>query len=269
MARIRSIKPEFPQSESMGRVSRDARLCFIMLWTISDDSGRLRGNSRMLASLLFPYDDDAPTEIDGWLTELQDEGAIIRYQADNNNYVQICNWLIHQKIDKPSPSKIPEFDESSRILANPRERSSGDQGVDQGSRNGSEDHSVLADSGESADAPKIENTPPTKTKSRFADFWEAYPSKVARPTCEAKWKAKKLDPIADTIIDDIRKRSATDRKWLDGFIPNPLTYLNQERWTDSIDQSAAKQRAGSPKQSAHGGFEHIDYSKGVNADGSF
>ena len=59
MARIRTIKPEFPQSESMGRVSRDARLCFVMLWTIADDSGRLRGNSRMLASLLFPYDDDA------------------------------------------------------------------------------------------------------------------------------------------------------------------------------------------------------------------
>jgi hypothetical protein len=139
MARIRTIKPEFPQSESMGNVSRDARLTFLQLWTIADDEGRLRGNSRMLASLLFPYDDDAPALIDGWLSELEREGCIQRYKVDGQSYLQICNWLIHQKIDKPSKSKIPAFDESSRILAKPLERSSldqgsriKDQGVDQG-----------------------------------------------------------------------------------------------------------------------------------------
>jgi len=136
MARIRSIKPEFPQSESMGRISRDARLTFIQCWTLADDEGRLRGNSRMLASLLFPYDDDAPSLIDGWLGELERENCLIRYQVDGQSYMQVCNWLIHQKIDKPSKSKIPKFDESSRILANPREVSSEDQGRDQGSRRG-------------------------------------------------------------------------------------------------------------------------------------
>lgn len=137
MARIRTIKPEFPQSESMGRVSRDARLLFVELWTICDDSGRTRAHSRMLASLLFPYDDDVPDLIDGWLAELEREDCIIRYQVDGQNYLQVCKWLSHQKIDKPSQSKIPEFDEGSRILSNPRERSSEDQGSrtkDQGPR---------------------------------------------------------------------------------------------------------------------------------------
>lgn len=116
MARIRTIKPEFAHSESMGRVSRDARLTFVLLWTIADDSGRLRGNSRMLASLLFPYDNDANISIDKWLGELQHENCIIQYINENNHYIQICNWLNHQRIDKPSPSKIPEFDESSRVI---------------------------------------------------------------------------------------------------------------------------------------------------------
>lgn len=137
MARIRTIKPEFPHSESMGRVSRDARLAFVLLWTLADDSGRLRGNSRMLASLLFPYDDDAPKLMDEWLKELDCEKCINRYQVDGQSYIEICNWLNHQKIDKPTPSKIPAFVESSRILANPPESvekiSLGvDQGVDQG-----------------------------------------------------------------------------------------------------------------------------------------
>lgn len=129
MARIRTIKPDFPHSESMGRVSRDARLLFVMLWTIADDAGRLRGNSRMLASLLFPYDDDAGSLIGGWLDELEREGCIARYSVDGGAYVEIRNWLNHQKIDKPSASKIPANPgdsenprEDSRILPVGRER---------------------------------------------------------------------------------------------------------------------------------------------------
>ncbi len=134
MARIRTIKPEFPHSESLGRVSRDARLTFVLLWTIADDAGRLRGNSRMLASLLFPYDDDATKKIDGWLAELEREGSIRRYMVDGQSYLDIPKWLDHQKIDRPSKSKFPSFDDCS---PNPREDSrilvgGVDQGVDQG-----------------------------------------------------------------------------------------------------------------------------------------
>ena len=145
MPRIRTIKPEFPQSESMGRISREARLCFILLWTLADDFGRARANSRMLASLLYPYDDDAKDKIDGWLEELETENCIIRYEVDGQRYLEIVNWLSHQKIDHPSQSKFPDPREGSRILAKPRESSINfaldqgsrikDQGEDQGSRN--------------------------------------------------------------------------------------------------------------------------------------
>jgi hypothetical protein len=133
MGRIRTIKPELPQSESMGNVSRDARLTFISLWTLADDEGRLRGNSRMLASLLFPYDDDAPNLIDTWLAELEGEGCILRYSVDRQNYLEICNWLMHQKIDRPSKSKIPAFGECSRGLSNPIRRTKDQGPKDQGS----------------------------------------------------------------------------------------------------------------------------------------
>lgn len=128
MARIRTIKPETPQSASMGRLRRESRLCFILLWTLADDAGRLRGDSRMLASLLYPYDDDAKDHIEGWLADLVKEKCIQRYEVDGDHYIEIRNWLTHQKIDKPSKSKIPPPPEPSRTLANPRECSSGDQG---------------------------------------------------------------------------------------------------------------------------------------------
>ncbi len=120
MARIRTIKPEFPHSESIGRLSRDARLTFIQIWTVVDDEGRARAASRMLASLLFPYDDDAPGLIEGWLSELDTAGFIIRYEVDGSRYLEVVNWAKHQRIDKPSASKFPPPAAGSK---NPREAS--------------------------------------------------------------------------------------------------------------------------------------------------
>lgn len=85
----------------------------------------------MLASLLYPYDDDAKKHIDGWLTELHKEDCITRYETDGDQYIQLNKWLQHQKIDKPSPSKIPPQD-NSLPFSNPREDSIADQGRDQG-----------------------------------------------------------------------------------------------------------------------------------------
>ena len=183
MARIRTIKPEFPQSESMGRVSRDARLTFIELWTLADDSGRLRGSSRLLASLLFPYDSDAPDLIDGWLAELDKEGCIRRYKHENDTYIEICNWRSHQKIDRPSDSKIPAFDESSRVLdESSRVLVIGSRIKDQGSRKGSRTKEGMQ--GEESLAPIVAARP----KLAPAES-EAYKAIVdAFHADEASWK---------------------------------------------------------------------------------
>lgn len=107
MGRIRTIKPEFTESETIGRLSRDARLLFVQLWTFVDDSGRARAASRMLASRLYPYDDDAAGLIDGWLDELEREGCITRYEVNGSRYLQVSKWADHQKIDRPTVSKFP------------------------------------------------------------------------------------------------------------------------------------------------------------------
>ena len=107
MSRIRTIKPELAHSETLGRVSRDARLLFVLLWTVADDVGRTRGNARLLASLLFPFDQDAPAAMPGWLAELEAVACIQRYRVDGTEYLQIPRWGSHQKIDRPGPSRHP------------------------------------------------------------------------------------------------------------------------------------------------------------------
>jgi uncharacterized protein YdaU (DUF1376 family) len=78
------------------------------------------------------------------------------------------------------------------------------------------------------------------TKSRFDDFWTAWPPskrKVAKSACEAKWKRQALDPLADKIIASVT-RLKTSEQWLSGFDPAPLTYLNQKRWEDDSETNS-------------------------------
>lgn len=178
MARIRTIKPEFPQSESMGRVSRDARLLFVMLWPICDDHGRTRAASRMLASLLFPYDDDAPKLIDGWLAELEREGCIRRYVVDGSTFLEVCNWLNHQKIDKPSKPQFPGFDEG---YPSPREDSrmfvAGQEGK------GKDQEQELPFASLTPSPADADETPPPKSDPVVETVLDAYHRNL--PNCQA------------------------------------------------------------------------------------
>lgn len=242
MARIRTIKPEFPQSESMGRVSRDARLLFVMLWTISDDLGRARAASRMLASLLFPYDEDAPKLLSQWLAELAREHCIKLYSVDGNSYLQIEKWTTHQKIDKPSASKLPappitSSRERSRIKtktleASPpsREASSGDlvpRTKDLGP-------SISAD--KSASTPKPKKSLNGSTRD-FDEFWASYPKKVAKGAA-SKAYLKALARSSPAVILEGAKHYARNRKDEDPtYTAHAATWLNEDRWLDEVPLS--------------------------------
>ena len=120
MARIRTIQPNFPRSTSMARVSRDARLLFVLLWTVADDAGRARAAPDGLAALLYASDPDAPMCLPGWLDELEREGSIERYTAGEVEYLRVVRWRKHQKIDRPTPSRLPAAPSEPRA---PREGS--------------------------------------------------------------------------------------------------------------------------------------------------
>lgn len=187
------MKPEFPQSESMGRVSREARLCFILLWTQADDSGTLRGNSRMLASLLYPYDDDSKELVPVWLQELSIENCIEIHEVAGDRYIRICNWLKHQKIDKPSKSRFPDLSESSRIL----DESSRKIALDQGSR--IKDHSI---SSEPETLPALQATHP--------NFQDKLANEIIQATYRHYVFSTNREPKL-YVLTDIRKKKALAR----------------------------------------------------------
>jgi hypothetical protein len=123
MARIRSIKPEFWTSETIARLSRDARLTFIGMWNESDDFGVVADNTRVLKGHLWPLDDDiSPTDVALHIQQMVDEGLVLRFEAEGKRWIHISGFREHQTINKPShtrrnpppPGETPPLPEPSR-----------------------------------------------------------------------------------------------------------------------------------------------------------
>ncbi|MER5613917.1 hypothetical protein [Streptomyces sp. NPDC002215] len=109
MARIRTIKPEAFVSESLAEVSVEAERTFFGLLTQADDHGRHRDNAAIIAGLLWPLRaEHNSVHVEDDLHQLANAGLICRYTGcDGRRYLHIVTWSDHQKIDKPSQSRLP------------------------------------------------------------------------------------------------------------------------------------------------------------------
>lgn len=118
---------------------------------------------------------------------------------------------------------------------------------------GSDTHDTQVVSPVSPEPSNNRHKEPLSIDELFDAFWSAYPTKVgkkpARKAFEVAlkkapksdlWKKEKFTDVScfvASIVRGIFRRINLDRQWKDGFIPNPTTYLNQERWEDEIQQS--------------------------------
>lgn len=74
-------------------------------------------------------------------------------------------------------------------------------------------------------------------RSSFFLFWEIYPKKTAKIEAEKKWmRIKPNEELSLKIIEAVKRYKKTDQ-WKAGYIPNPTTFLNQERWNDEIPKN--------------------------------
>ncbi len=115
--RIRTIKPEFFTHPSILACSPMARYLLIALLGQADDEGRLYDQPIKIRGEAFGESDQV--KVPKLLEELVHRGRIRRYEADGRRCIQIVNFTEHQRVDRPSLSRIPRepLDESS---ANPR-----------------------------------------------------------------------------------------------------------------------------------------------------
>tara|TARA_R100000329_G_scaffold79560_1_gene68082 strand:- start:473 stop:1093 length:621 start_codon:yes stop_codon:yes gene_type:complete len=71
----------------------------------------------------------------------------------------------------------------------------------------------------------------------FDLFWEHYPKKVGKKKVQDKFNSN--DYPIDLILKNLELQKKSDQWQNQQYIPNPETYLNQERWTDEVVLSVA------------------------------
>lgn len=120
MARIRSIKPEVRRSRTVTSWPRDVRLTWVFLWGYLDDEGRGEDDLQLIKAELFPRDRDVnDKKLNDWLWLIvgnKEDGPLCRYTVDAVDYLHATNWGEHQRINRPTASKLPGCPKHDRTV---------------------------------------------------------------------------------------------------------------------------------------------------------
>lgn len=108
MPRIRTLKPEAPQHRKVGRLSIWARWLWAVMITQADDEGRLVADTGQLKTWAFAYDVEITLDqVERWLQEVAQTCLVRLYTVRAVRYAYFPSWRDHQKIDRPTQSKLP------------------------------------------------------------------------------------------------------------------------------------------------------------------
>lgn len=113
MARKRMVSPELLTSEIVAKMGLRGRYGFVALWMYLDDCGRGKDNASLIRAHTWPLDKTSTALVEQDLAEMATLGLVCRYSLDGQNYLHSPSWNEWQKVNHPTPSRIPpcEFHE--------------------------------------------------------------------------------------------------------------------------------------------------------------
>lgn len=106
MGRIRTIKPEFTQDEELSSLPAETHLFAAGLLCYSDDDGYFNAHHALVKAAIFPLRESSVSPRD-MLNQLAKIGFIrLGTTADGKHYGQVVKFTEHQRVNRPTPSKI-------------------------------------------------------------------------------------------------------------------------------------------------------------------
>ncbi len=135
--RIRTIKPEFWTHPILAKLDDGARLLAIGLLNLADDDGYFLAHPTLVRNALRAFDEDS-TKTRRALETLSKVGWIeIREHPEQGQIGKVVNFAKHQRIDRPTASKLSTYFDSTsprRVLDEPSllEGKGKEQGKEQG-----------------------------------------------------------------------------------------------------------------------------------------
>lgn len=182
-------------------------------------------------------------DVETWLTELRDAGVCSL--GDDGCYLS-RRMIRDEEIRQVRASGGKKSLDNPNV---PRPKDS-DKGILEGSPSppslGGSPASALASSSSSSSSEQDQKQKPARAPrlpdDRFAQFWTAYPRKVAKEAAAKTWKKLSPDqPLFEEIMAGLvlAKASAGWTKDAGQFIPHAATWLNGRRWTDRHETGIA------------------------------
>lgn len=226
MARIRTVKPEFWQHPKVCRVSRDARLLFLGLLNEADDEGKLRYSAKRLAGVVFPLDDDVSSaKLDRWTSELERESLVHRYSVDGADLLMIVGFAEHQKINRPTRSRLPNPGEGlTEPSVSPHgaltEGSLGEQGTGNREQGSARERAVKE-----------------SYEEDFGAWYAAYPRKVDRADALKAYRARRREgATAEELLAAAEAYATKVEGKAQEYVKYPKTFLAKDGpWTEVHD----------------------------------
>lgn len=100
-------------NEEFAKLSPNAKLLYLGTITFADDDGRLKGNSAILRSQVFPLQPEITVEeVRKWLNEVVRVGLVTHYKSEDKYFIQHPNWTKYQLLrsDRKKESNLPPPD---------------------------------------------------------------------------------------------------------------------------------------------------------------
>lgn len=105
--RKRSIDPNFWTDEDLVELDPMARLFFIGVWCIAEDSGVFPLSVKTLKMAVFPGDDLTAKQVQGWLDDLIERGLAIVFTDCGKSWGWIRGFHRYQTLKNSAQPKWP------------------------------------------------------------------------------------------------------------------------------------------------------------------
>lgn len=211
MARIRTIKPEFWKNEELSALPESVHMLAAALLNYADDEGYFNANLGLIKAECFPLREPS-VSVHESLIMLSDIGYLrLNCGSDGRQYGHVVKFSEHQRVNRPTPSKIRELFAHGKLTEPSLPERKGKEGK-------GKEH---------------------ETRERVAlgeEFWKVYPHpknpggklKVVEginklPSDEQKSAIASIPKLLDAIADQRKKIR-------DYQAPMAQTYVNQRRW---------------------------------------
>jgi hypothetical protein len=296
MARSRNIKPGLFKNEDLAECSIWARYLFPGLWCIADRSGRLEDRPKRIKGELLAFDS---VDVEPLLDELAKHGFIARYEVDGQRIIQILTFGKHQNPHfREQPSELPPMpgwqapepmtekpeaqggSKPSKARGKPEALSPSQpteaSGKPEASPRHSTDESDLQRGSSPADSlfsdslfSDSSNSVPDGTGSAAAkspeeltrsELWSAGKSLLSQagmpPAQCGSFVGKLVKDYGETVVVDAVRAAV---------VAQPA---DPAQWLKAACLRAVGQRGPGRQQLRHTDFDKVDYTAGVNADGT-